>query len=189
MTVVYAAAGVILLVAAWLIASYRGLASVAADSERAWHAMDAQLRRRHDLVPALVAAVREHAPGESVAVERLVAACTDAGSAETPFARGEAERRLVAALGTVAALAERHTSLAGTGPFVTLQAQLATIEDEIQAARRIYNAEVRLYLSRRNGFPASLMTGLTEFPERPYFELDHTRHGAGLRLTTPAEAA
>jgi LemA protein len=149
--------------------------------------MAVQLRRRHDLVPVLVAAVRQHAPGESAAVDRLLAACVAAQGAETPLERADAERALVIALGTVAALGQRHPALAGTGPFVTLQAQLADIEDDIQAARRIYNAEVRLYLTRRASFPSNVMVGLGAFAERQYFELDHTRERAGLRLT-PASA-
>jgi LemA protein len=188
MTVVVAGLACAALVAAWVAAVFRGLQSVERDSGRAWTELERQLCRRHDLVPALVAAVREHAPGESVAVERLVAACTAAAAARSPYERGETERTLVSALGTVAGLAERHTVLARTGPFVTLQAQLATIEDEIQAARRIYNAEVRLYLKRRGAFPGNVLGGFADLPERPYFELDHTRHGAGLRLTASAAA-
>ncbi|MGZ6645721.1 MAG: LemA family protein, partial [Solirubrobacteraceae bacterium] len=61
------------------------------------------------------------------------------------------------------------------------------VSDAIQSARRIYNAEVRLYLARRTSFPASVLAGLGDFPERPYFELDQTRERPGL-LLAPAPA-
>jgi LemA protein len=184
MTALYAGLGAVALVAAWLLTSYRGLASSARSAHDAWGGLEAQLRRRHDLVPALVAAVREHAPGESAALERLVAARVEAQTASTPFQRAGAERRLVAALGAVAALAQRHPALGGTGPFVTLQAQLADLEDEIRDARRTYNAEVRVYLARRKDFPGNLLRGFGDFPDRPYFEADPPPERLGLRLTT-----
>ncbi|MCW2985952.1 MAG: LemA family protein, partial [Conexibacter sp.] len=49
------------------------------------------------------------------------------------------------------------------------------IEDEIQAARRIYNADVRLYQGRRARVPGGLLRRFGDFEDRPYFELDHTR--------------
>src|SRR4051794_865911 len=95
MTVLYVGLTLAVLVAAWLVASYRGVGAASRDADRAWSAMDRQLRRRHDLVPALVAAVREHAPGESAAVERLVETCAAAQAATEPYERSETERRLV----------------------------------------------------------------------------------------------
>lgn len=184
MTALYAGLGALALVAAWLRTSYRGLAACAHGANEAWRGLEVQLRRRHDLVPVLVATVREHAPGESAALERLVAACAEARAARTPFERAGAERRIAAALGSVAALAERHPPLGGTGPFVTLQAQLADLEDEIRDARRAYNADVRLYLARRTRFPGNMLRGFGDFPDRPYFEADQPRERLGLRLTT-----
>jgi LemA protein len=73
------------------------------------------------------------------------------------------------------ARAERDLGAAVVGPA-------AGLEDEIQAARRIYNADVRLYLTRKRAFPALLVAGLGTFDDRPYFELDGMRE----RLTLAA---
>jgi LemA protein len=175
MTGVSIAFGLLVLAAFGVLASWRGLLAARNAVDATWAAIDVQLLRRHDLLPALVAAVHAEIGGEAETLERLTNARVDAQAAVTPFERAEAERRLVAGIAAVGALAEIHPGLGATGAFVDLQARLASIEDEIQAARRIYNADVRLYLTRRGRFPGSLLRRLGEFEERPYFELDHTR--------------
>jgi LemA protein len=157
------------------LASWRGLTAARDAVDATWAAIDLQLQRRHDLLPALAAAVQAEVADETETLERVDAARLVADAATTPFERADAERRLVAAIGAVGALAERHPGLGAAAAFVDLQARLAAIEDEIQAARRIYNADVRLYLTRRGHFPGALLRRLGDFAPRPYFELDHTR--------------
>jgi LemA protein len=183
----YVGLGAAVLVAAWLLTAYGNLAAARGVVDEAWAALEVQLGRRHDLVPPLVAAVREHAPGESTAIDRLVAACAAAGAATSPSERTDAEHHLDVALVMAAALTERHPALGGTGPFVTVQAQLAYIADDIHAARALYNARVGQYLPRRSALVGRLLCGVGDFPERPYFELGGTRDRPGLRLT-PAQA-
>jgi LemA protein len=170
---------VVLAVAAiWLSAARRGLVSARDAADATWRAIDVHLRERQGLVPALVTAVQSEVSGEDAALARVVAARERALTATTPWERADAERQLVAAIGAVAALAERHPALGAAGPFVDLQARLSAIEDEIQAARRIYNADVRLYASRRARVPGALLRRFGDFEDRPYFELDHTRERA-----------
>jgi LemA protein len=177
---------VLAVVAAWLGLSWRGLVAARNRAEETWAGIDRALAERHHLVPALDAAVRDAVPSEAALLDRLLAARAAALTARTPFERADAERRLVGALAMTAALAERHPLLGGAGAFVEVQARLADVEDGLQAARRLYNADVRLYLRRRRRLPATWLTGLGEFPDRPYFELDHTREQppAALRLVT-----
>jgi LemA protein len=162
--------------ALWLLTAWRGLVAARNAADVAWTRIDVQLRRRHDLVPALVAAVEaETGDADDPALVRMAGARQSALDAATPFARADAERHLVAGIAAVTMLAERHPGLGATAGFVDLQARLAAVEDEIQAARRIYNADVRLYRTRRGRFPEPLRRVLGEFEDRPYFELDHTR--------------
>lgn len=163
------------LLAVWLLASWRGLIAARDAADATWSAIDVHLRERQALVPALVAAVQAETPGEEQTLARLVAARERALAATTPWERADAERRLVAGVLAVATLAERHPGLGAAAAFVDLQARLATIEDQIQAARRIYNADVRLYRGRRGHLPGALLRRLGDFDDRPYFELDHTR--------------
>src|SRR3954452_19585542 len=161
--------------ALWLLASWRGLVAARDAADATWAAIDVHLRERHALVPALVAAVQAETTGEAQALAGVTEARERARAATTPWERADAERRLVAGIAAVAALAERHPGLGAAAAFVDLQARLAGIEDEIHAARRIYNADVRLYQGRRGHLPGSLLRRLGRFDDRPYFELDHTR--------------
>src|SRR3954470_3383458 len=163
------------LLALWLLVSWRGLIAARDAADATWSAIDVHLRARHALVPALVAAVQAETPAEEQTLARLSTACERAAGAATPWERGDAERGLIAGIAAVAALAGRHPGLGGAAAFVDLQAQLGTIEDDIQAARRIYNADVRLYRGRRGHVPGALLRRLGSFEDRPYFELDHTR--------------
>jgi LemA protein len=169
--------GLLLLVLAalWLLVAWRGLVAARDAADGTWRDIDVHLRERHALVPALVAAVQAEAVGEEPTLARVTAARDRASAATTPWERADAERRLVAGVTAVAALAERHAALGGAGAFVDLQARLATIEDAIQAARRIYNADVRLYRNRRSHLPGAFLRRFGDFDDRPYFELDHTR--------------
>jgi LemA protein len=166
---------VVALLALWLLVAWRGLVAAREATDATWRAIDVHLRERHALVPALVAAVQAETAGEEETLARVTAAGTAAAGATTAWERADAERHLVAGIAAVATLAERHPGLGATAAFVDLQARFATIEDEIQAARRIYNADVRLYRGRRGHLPGVLLRRLGEFEDRPYFELDHTR--------------
>jgi LemA protein len=185
MTAVYAGLAVLALAAAWVAAGWHGLVAARNRAEETWAVIDDRLVERHRLVPDLIAAVREIAPGEHEVLERLDGVRAAVLVARSPFERADAERRLVTALGLTAALVERHPALGGAAAFVDVQTRLSAVEDGLQAARRVYNADVRLYLARRRRFPTSLFAGLGDFPDRPYFELDHTRERrAALRLVS-----
>jgi LemA protein len=91
-----------------------------------------------------------------------------AGSRED---RAKAEGLLTSALGDIRALAEQYPQLQAAENFRRLQTELSQLEDEIQAARRIYNSNVQDYNTRIQVFPNSLLSGRT-FTERTFFELD-----------------
>jgi LemA protein len=175
MTVVSLAIAALALAAIWLLSAWRGLVAARDGADAMWRAIDVHLRARHALVPALVAAVQAETPVEAETLTRVVEARDHAARATAPWERADAERRLIAGIAAVATLAGHHPGLGATSAFVDLQACLAHIEDETQAARRVYNADVRLYRRRRGRLPGSLLRRLGDFEDRPYFELDHTR--------------
>jgi LemA protein len=191
MTGVSIALAVLALAALWLLSAWRGLTAARDGADATWRTIDLHLRERQALVGALVAAVQAETPIEAETLARVSAARDDAARAMTPWERAGAERRLVAGVAAIATLAEHHPGLGATGAFVDLQARLAQIEDQTQAARRVYNADVRLYRRRRGRLPGMLLRRLGDFEDRPYFELDHTRDrgGAGGDGLTLARAA
>jgi LemA protein len=175
MAAVYAAVGAFALLAAWLAFAYRGLIAARDQVEATWGAIEEHLARRHALVPALIDAISEHAPDETEVLTRLEAARLAAIAAERPFERADAERRLVSALIAVNAVLGRHPALGAVAEFVDAQERLAAAEAALQTSRRVYNADVRLYLTRRRRFPRFVLDAVGSFPDRPYYELDHTR--------------
>jgi LemA protein len=175
MTVLSVAIIVLALVALWLVLAWRGLVAARDAVDATWTAIDVHLKERQHLVPALVAAVQAETAIEADTLARLTAARDDAAIASTPWERADAERRLVSGIGAVSAIADRHPGLGCAAAFVDLQARLAGLDDAVNSARRVYNADVRLYRARRSRFPGTLLRRLGDFTDRPYFELDHTR--------------
>jgi LemA protein len=126
--------------------------------EESWAQVEVELRRRQDLVPALVTTVREHTEHESGLLRELLAAQEAAVQAQGPQEVEPAEARLTRALHAVPPLQ--------TGPVQQLQAQLAETEDRIAAARRFHAAAVRALDVRLDSFPSSLVARATGV-ERP----------------------
>lgn len=143
-------------------------------AEEGWSGIDVQLKRRADLVPALVETVRGYARHESGVLERVtelrarVERMTDGDVGQ----RGRAEGELSAALGKLLALAEAYPDLRADGNFLDLQQTLATVEDEIQMARRYYNGAVRNLNVAVESFPSNLVAELFGFTRRDFFEID-----------------
>ena len=138
----------------------------------AWSGIDVQLKRRHDLIPNLVETVKGYAAHERSTLDSVTEARAKAMAASGPAERSRAESSLTASLGGLRAIAEQYPALRASDNFMALQAQLTEIEDEIQAARRIYNSDVQLYNARIQTFPSSIVAGLGRFDEREFFEIE-----------------
>lgn len=167
--IVIAAAVVFLLYGLWTYNRFVGLTKRA---DGAWSDIDVQLKRRWDLVPALVATVQGYTRHESDTLERVVAARNLATQAATVANRGESERGLTSAVGQIFALAEAYPDLKANQNFLDLQKNLVSIEDQVQSARRYYNAVVRDLNTLVKTFPALLVAGTAGFRERDYFQLE-----------------
>jgi LemA protein len=168
----------VIVVGAVVVIMYNSLVRLRVLSDNAWADIDVQLKRRHDLVPNLVEAVKGAAAYERGTLDAVVAARSRAMAAQGPTARGEAERALAAALGQIFALAEAYPQLRAVERFGQLQASLSQIEDAIQNARRYYNAVVRDLNTRIQQFPANLVAGTFRFSPREFFQLEADRERA-----------
>ena len=163
----------LLLVLGALIAfAYNSLARLRLLAANAWADIDVQLKRRHDLVPALVAAVRGHAGYERSTLESVVEARNRAVSAPGPAAAGRAEGELERSVRQLFALAEAYPDLKAGESFLGLQRSLTEIEDHLQNARRYYNAVIRDLNTRIAQFPTNLVAGAFGFRPGEFFGLD-----------------
>jgi LemA protein len=172
MTPVYAAAGLLALLALWAVLAYNGLVKARYKVDEAWSGIDVQLKRRHDLVPNLVETVKGYAAHERETLQDVTLARLAAVEAGEPAAVERAEARLTSALGGIDALAEAYPQLRASENFQRLQGELGAIEDEIQAARRIYNSNVQHYNTRTQQFPTLVIAGTLSFGPREFFEVE-----------------
>jgi LemA protein len=164
--------GIVVVVAIIVIVLYNKLASLRVRADAAWADIDAQLKRRYDLIPNLVETVKGYAGHEKQTFERVTEMRAQAISAQGVAEQAKAENMLTQALRTVFAVAENYPQLRASENFMQLQGSLAEIEGVIQAARRYYNAVVRDYNTAVHVVPSSLVAWMLNFKDREYFELE-----------------
>ena len=150
---------------------YNGLVKLREQANSAWADIDVQLKRRYDLVPNLVETVKGYASHEKDTLEAVITARNKAMAATTPGEAGPAEGALSGALKSLFALAENYPDLKAAPGFQTLQGQLSELEDDIQNARRYYNAVVRDYNTRVQQVPTNVVARTFGFRKREFFEI------------------
>jgi len=153
-----------------LIFIYNNLIRKLNRAKEAWADIDVQLKRRHDLIPNLVEAVKGYAGHEKNVLEEVVKARSAAMGAGTPADKLKAEDALSKTLKTIFALAENYPQLRASENFMGLQDELTDTEDKIQAARRFYNANVRDYNTALAVFPSNLVASVFRYKPYPLFE-------------------
>ena len=173
-----------LAVAVWAILTYNRLTHLRQLGDNAWADIDVQLKRRHDLIPNVVNAVKGHAAYERGTLEAVVAARSEALAASGPAARARAEVPVEGSLHHIFAIAEAYPELRAMASFADLQRTLVDVEDHLQNARRYYNAVVRDLNTKIAQFPASLVAGATGFQPREFFGLDDESERAVPRVET-----
>ncbi|MBZ5516531.1 MAG: LemA family protein [Acidobacteriia bacterium] len=156
----------------YFIFAYNGLVRLRVRSDAAWADIDVQLKRRHDLIPNLVETVKGYAAHERTTFERVTVARAQALTASGPAARAQAEDSLTQALRGLFAVAENYPQLRAVQSFTQLQSQISEIEDQIQLARRYYNAVVRDLNIRCAQLPTNLVAALFNFSPREFFEAE-----------------
>ena len=159
---------------------YNGLVRRRNRVDGTWSDVDVLLRRRHDLVPNLVATVSGYAGHESSVLRSVAEARATAIAATGPAARGEAESTLGGDMKTVLAVAEAYPALQASAAFVELQQQLAATEDGLAHARLFYNDAVFGYNNAIQTLPINLIAMLFGFRTRQFFQ------AAGGDRATPA---
>ena len=140
--------------------------------DEAWSGIDVQLKRRHDLVPNLVETVKGYAQHEQQTFQKTTEARAEALKAAGVQQTQAAEAQLSGALAELRAVAENYPDLRATENFQRMQADLAEIEDEIQASRRIYNSNIQSYNTKIQVFPNSIVAGAGNFEAREFFEIE-----------------
>lgn len=156
----------------WL--TYNGLVSLNVRVQEAWSDITVQLKRRADLIPNLVEAVKGYAAHEKQVFQDVTEARSNVLSATTkgPTETAAAENQFEQALKSLFAVSEAYPQLRASENFQQLQNELVDTEDKIQAARRFYNGGVRDLNTRIQQFPANLIAGMFNFKSKEFFEVE-----------------
>src|SRR2546423_12470138 len=156
----------------YLVLTFNRLVRLRNEAETGWANIDVQLKRRADLVPNLVEAVKGYAAHERETFEEVAKARAAAQQASGPAEAAQADAKLAGGLNRLLAVSEAYPQLRASENFLALQQELADIEDKLAAAPRYYNQTVYRYHTVKQSFPAVLVAGLLGFREREFFGTD-----------------
>ena len=172
MTWLWIVIGIVVVLLLLLVYLFNRIVRLRNEVNTGWSNIDVQLKRRNDLIPNLVEAVKGYAAHERGVFEEVTAARAAMANASSPAAAGAADSLLGQALGKLFAVAEAYPDLKASTNFLALQSELTDTEDKISAARRYYNATVLAYNNAIQTFPSLLFAGLFGFHAREFFATD-----------------
>ncbi len=164
---------VVALAVVWFIVLYNGIVQMRQFTRNAWADVDVYLKRRAELIPNLVAAVKGYTTHESSLLENLAASRAQALSAGGPTpVRVDAEGQVGANLGRVLLLSEKYPDLKASENFLNLQHELSDTETKIASARQYYNACVRDLNTKIESFPSSIAASVAGVKPEVFFEAE-----------------
>jgi LemA protein len=165
--------GVVVLAALWAVFTYNGLVRRKNVVAEAWSGIEAQLKRRADLIPNLVETVKGYASHERGTFDELTKLRAAAGSQQDISQRAQTEQQITSAIGKIMAVAEAYPDLKASANFQALQGQLSEIEDQIQLARRYYNGAVRDFNVMIEQLPSNVIANMGGFKTAPFFQIEN----------------
>ena len=139
---------------------------------QSWSDIDVHLKKRYELLPNLVETVKAYAGHESATLTQVIERRAMAMKAETPGEKGRAESMLAETLRGLFAVVEAYPALKADRHFQQLMTQMRELEDNIEYARRYYNASVRDYNIVTEVFPSNIVASAFSFAPEEFFELD-----------------
>lgn len=178
MEILWIILAVIAVGALWLITVYNGLIRLRNRVDEAWSDIEVQLKRRYDLIPNLVNAVKGYAKHEEGTFAKVTEARAKAMQAQTPAEHAQAENMLSQTLKSLFAVSESYPELKASDNFLHLQRELVDAEDKIQASRRFYNGNVRDFNTKIQVFPNNLLAGMLGFKKYEFFDAPDDVHSA-----------
>ena len=169
---VYIIIGIIVILTLYLITSYNNLIKNKNLVEEGWSGIDVQLKRRSNLIPNILSAVKGYMSHEKNLLEEITKLRSQSDAADNVIDQGKAESSLSGSLMNLFAVAENYPELKANENFLDLQKQLQEIEDDIQKARRYYNGTVRNNNVLVESFPTNLIANAFSFEKNDFFEIE-----------------
>ncbi len=156
-----------------LIVFYNRLVRLRYAALKSWSDIDVHLKKRYELLPNLVETVKAYAGHESATITGVIEKRAMAMRAATPGQKARAESLLAETLQGLLAVVEAYPTLKADAHFQELMIQMRELEDNIEYARRYYNAAVRDYNVETQVFPSNIVASAFTFAPQEFFELDH----------------
>jgi LemA protein len=163
--------GIIVLLVVWAIASYNRLVGLRNQVLNGWKQIDVQLKRRHDLIPNLVNAVRGSMDFERDTLTAVMEARAKALTATGPADAAAKEGQLSQALGRLLAIAENYPTLKSNDNVKMLQEELSATENKVGFARQFYNDIATRFNTAQQVFPTNLFATTFGFKPSELFEI------------------
>ena len=167
----YIVAGVLLVIVIIFVYYFNRLNVLSNIIDNSWAQIDVQLKKRADLVPNLVEAVKGYAAHEKSIFENVANARAQMMSAQTVEEKDKAGNMLASTLKSLFAIAENYPELKANQNFLMLQEELSGIENKIAYARQHYNDSVLVFNNLVTTLPGSIFAGFLGKKVRPYLEI------------------
>lgn len=157
-------------IVAWFVGTYNRLVRLRNQVRNAWHQIEVQLKRRHDLIPNLVEVVKDYMSYEQETLARVVEARGAAVSARGTAAQAKAENALTESLKSLFAVVENYPDLKANRNVASLQEELTGTENKISFARQYYNDSVMTFNNTIQSIPSNVIASVFDFRPSEYFE-------------------
>ncbi len=164
---------IIAVVVLFIIYIYNSLIRLRMRVHNAWSQIDVQLKRRYDLIPNLVSAVKGYMKHEKGVLEEVTKARTSLMSGSLA-SKAKASNQITEALKSIFAVAENYPQLKASENFKQLQEELSGTESKISYARQFYNDSVMLYNEALQVFPKNIFAALFRFEKKDFFKTEET---------------
>ena len=168
---------ILVVVIAFVVATYNGLVVARQKVKNAWSQIDVQLQRRFDLIPNFVETVKGYMTHEKDTLTKVTELRSSWANATTISEKAQVSNQLSDTLKTIMAVSENYPDLKANQNFLDLQEELRNTENKISFSRQFYNDTVTMYNTKLEAFPSNIIAGMFNFTAEPLFtaESDEAR--------------
>lgn len=176
MTILLISGGIILLILLTIWSIYNRLVSAKNRVEEAYSGIDIQLKKRFELIPNLIEAVKGYNAYEAETLMQIVERRNPSGNTIDEMKTNDTS--ITGALRTFRVHVEDYPDLKANTQFLQLMENLSTVENELAMARRYYNGTTRDLNTKLQVFPAVVVARSLGFEKMPFYEIDEQQKTA-----------
>lgn len=172
----------IIILGVYVGTTYNSLVRRKNSVEEAFATMDVYLKKRWDLIPNIVSAVKGYAKHEAETLEKVISARNVRYSDMSEDEKISANSEIAKGLASINVLAEQYPDLKANQNFLDLNAQLQQTEEDIVNARKYYNAVVRDYNNKIEMFPSSIIASMFKFGKKQMFNIENASEKEAVKV-------